>query len=81
MAVNRGSSIELKIGSLCPDVSPISKESHVSEVSVAATLVIRVEAESVDVLILVSVIEAVDDPIMTTFGTLDDNAAAAATEF
>lgn len=46
---------------------PKSKESQVSEVSVWVTLVTIVEAESVDVLIMVSVVEAVEEPITTTW--------------
>lgn len=74
MAVNSGSSSELNNGSLRPELSPKSSESHVSDVSVCVTLVTSVDAESVDVLMLPSVMDADEEPIMTTFGT----AAAAA---
>lgn len=45
---------------------PKSKESQVSDVSVCVTFVIIVDAESVDVLIIVSLVEAVKEPITTT---------------
>lgn len=45
---------------------PKSKESQVSDVSVWVTFVIIVDAESVEVLIIVSLVEAVEEPITTT---------------
>lgn len=48
-------------------VLPKSKESQVSDVSVWVTLVIIVDADSVDVLMIASLIEAVEEPITTTF--------------
>lgn len=68
-AVRSGSSSELKSGSLGPELSPKSRESYVSEVSVWVTFVMRVQAESVDVLMVVSGIEADEVPITTSLGT------------
>ena len=45
---------------------PRSNESHVSDVSVAVTFVTKVDADSVEVLIVVSDVDVVDDPITTT---------------
>jgi len=45
---------------------PKSRESYVSEVSVWVTFVMRVQAESVDVLMVVSGIEADEVPITTS---------------
>lgn len=45
----------------------MSSESHVSDVSVAVTLVTNVDADSVEVLIVASDADAVDDPITTTY--------------
>jgi len=44
----------------------MSRESHVSEVSVWVTFVMSVQAESVDVLMVVSGIEADEVPITTS---------------
>lgn len=46
---------------------PKSSESHVSDVSVPVTFVANVDADSVDVLIVVSAVEADDAPITITF--------------
>lgn len=65
-----GSSKELSSGSDCPEqeCSPRSSESFVASVSVLeVTLVTRVDAESVLVLIVASELEAVDEPITTTW--------------
>lgn len=45
---------------------PKSSESHVSDVSVPVTFVAKVDADSVDVLIVVSAFEALDVPIKVT---------------
>lgn len=45
---------------------PRSSESHV-DVSVPVTFVANVDADSVDVLIVVSAVDAIDDPITITF--------------
>lgn len=77
MILELSSSSELNSGSLCPETSPRSRESLVSVSVVVVTLVTCVEAESVEVLIVAS--DVVDDPITTTFGTVEELAAAAAT--
>lgn len=46
---------------------PKSNESHVSDVSVAVTFVTSVDADSVDVLMVASEVDVVDDPIRTTW--------------
>lgn len=48
---------------------PRSSESHV-DVSVPVTFVANVDADSVDVLIVVSAVDAIDDPITITFTSL-----------
>lgn len=47
--------------------SPKSSESQVSDVSVPVTFVANVDADSVDVLIVVSAVDADDAPITITF--------------
>lgn len=46
--------------------APRSSESHV-DVSVPVTFVANVDADSVDVLIVVSAVDAIEDPITITF--------------
>lgn len=69
MAVRSGSSSELNNGSLGQELSPKSRESQVSDVSVCVTFVMSVHAESVDVLMFVSGMEAEEAPITTSLGT------------
>lgn len=49
------------------DYIPKSRESQVSDVSVCVTLVMSVQAESVDVLMVVSGMEADEVPITTSY--------------
>lgn len=46
---------------------PRSSESQVSDVSVAVTFVTSVDADSVEVLIVVSDVDVVDEPMTTTY--------------
>lgn len=48
---------------------PRSSESHV-DVSVPVTFVAKVDADSVDVLMVVSAVDAIDDPITITFAVI-----------
>lgn len=50
----------------CHQYAPKSSESHV-DVSVPVTFVANVDADSVDVLIVVSAVDAIDDPITITY--------------